>query len=75
MPIEAVLQAATRKFRIVKRENNVPVLGVCEHCHAEFTANPEAISRPKDAHAHLQHQFIAHQCKRLDAGKGRRGLA
>ena len=74
MAIEAILHSATRKFRIVKRENNIPVLGVCEYCRAEFTADPETISRPKDAHAHLQHQFIAHQCKRLDASKARRGL-
>jgi hypothetical protein len=56
-----------RKFRIVKRENNIPVLGVCECCNAEFAADPETIARPKDAHAHIQKQFIAHKCKRLDA--------
>src|SRR5665811_866325 len=26
---------AKRKFRIVQRENNIPVLGVCECCNAE----------------------------------------
>ncbi len=65
------LGMAKRKFRIVKRENNIPVLGVCEYCHAEFAADPETIGRPKDAHAHLQKQFIAHKCKRLDASKKR----
>jgi len=38
---------AKRKFRIVKRENNFPVLGVCEYCNAEFAADPETIGRPR----------------------------
>jgi hypothetical protein len=54
-----------RKFRIVKREKNRPVLGVCEYCNAEFTADPETIGRPQDAHAFIQKQFIAHECERL----------
>jgi hypothetical protein len=63
------VRAAKRKFRIVKRENNIPVLGVCERCSAEFATDPETIGRPKDAHAHIQKQFIAHKCNQLDAGK------
>jgi len=55
---------AKRKFRIVKRENNIPVLGVCECCSARFTADPETIGRPQDAHTFIQKQFIAHKCKR-----------
>ena len=58
---------AKRKFTIVKRENNVPVLGVCEFCNAEFMADPATIGQPKDAHAFIQKQFIAHRCKRLAA--------
>jgi hypothetical protein len=58
---------AKRKFRIVKRENNIPVLGVCEFCNAGFMADPATIGRPKDAHAFIQKQFIAHRCKRLIA--------
>jgi hypothetical protein len=61
--------AAVRKFRIVKREKNIPVLGVCVCCHAEFAADPETIGRPRDAHAHIQKQFVAHKCQRLDAGR------
>ena len=57
---------ATRRFRIVKRQNNIPVPGVCENCNAEFTADPETVGRPQDAHAIVQKQFIAHKCKRLD---------
>jgi len=56
------VSAAKRTFRIVKRENNIPVLGVCEYCNAEFAADPETIGRPKDAHAHIQKQFVAHKC-------------
>jgi hypothetical protein len=62
---------AKRRFRIVKRENNIPVLGVCEYCHAEFTADPETIGRPQDAHAFVQKQFTAHKCKRLDTSRYR----
>jgi hypothetical protein len=58
-----------RKFRIVKRENNIPLLGVCEFCNAEFAADPETMGRPRDAHACIQKQFIAHKCKRLDASQ------
>jgi hypothetical protein len=55
------------KFRIVKRENNIPVLGVCEYCNAEFMADAATISRPQDAHAFIQKQFIAHKCNVLAA--------
>jgi hypothetical protein len=57
---------AKRKFRIVKREHNIPVLGVCECCNREFMADPVIIDRPQDAHAFIQKQFVAHKCKRLD---------
>jgi hypothetical protein len=58
---------AKRKFRIVKRESNIPVLGVCECCKAEFIADPETIGRPQDAHAFIQKQFVAHKCNGLAA--------
>ena len=58
-----------RKFRIVKRENNIPVLGVCENCNTEFVADPATLGRPRDAHTFIQKQFIAHTCKRLVAGQ------
>lgn len=64
-----LLAVTKRKFRIVKRENNIPVLGMCEYCSAQFTADPETIGRATDAHAHLQKQFIAHKCKRLDSSQ------
>jgi hypothetical protein len=65
----SVSELRNASFRIVKRENNIPVLGVCEYCNAEFAADPETIGRPKDAHAHIQKQFIAHKCKQLDASQ------
>jgi hypothetical protein len=58
-----------RKFRIVKRENNFPVLGVCESCTAKFAADPATLGQPKDAHAYIQKQFIAHKCKRPDVSQ------
>jgi hypothetical protein len=60
---------AKRKFRIVKRENNIPVLGVCEYCNAQFAADPETVGQAKDGHAHIQKQFIAHKCKSEDASQ------
>jgi hypothetical protein len=60
---------AKRKFRIVRRENNIPVLGVCEYCNAEFAADPMTIGRPRDAHAYIQRQFIAHKCVRADVSE------
>ena len=65
------VRAAKRNFRIVKRQNNIPVLGVCEYCNAEFAVDPETIGRPKDGHAHIQKQFVAHKCKRPDARQER----
>jgi hypothetical protein len=62
------VRAAKCNFRIIKRENNIPVLGVCEYCNAEFAADPETIDRPEDAHAHIQKQFIAHKYNRLKWG-------
>jgi len=58
---------AKRKFRIVKRENNIPVLGVCECCTSDFIADPATIGRPQDAHAFIQKQFVAHKCNGPDA--------
>ena len=63
------LGMAKRKFRIVERENNIPVLGVCECCNREFMADPVIIDRPQDAHAFIQKQFIAHKCKWLPASQ------
>ena len=52
-----------RKFRIVRRENNIPVLGVCEYCNAQFVVDPDTVGQAKDAHTYIQKQFVAHKCK------------
>jgi len=57
---------AKRIFRIVKRENNIPVLGVCERCKGQFGAHPASIAQAKNAHADTQKQFIAHKCNLLE---------
>jgi len=63
---------AKRKFRIVKREHNIPVLAVCEGCNAEFAVDPATITRPIDAHDQIQKQFIAHKCNPIDTRQTRR---
>ena len=48
-----------RKLRIVKRVRNVPVLGICELCSAQFEGNPNM----GNAQSAIQEQFIVHTCK------------
>jgi hypothetical protein len=54
---------AKRNLRIVKRVRNVPVLGICEYCDAQFSADPNT----GNAESAIQKQFNAHTCKLLDA--------
>jgi hypothetical protein len=54
-----------RKLRIVRRTNNIPVLGVCEFCNMQFPAH-EPFSGQPEAQADIQQQFNAHKCKRED---------
>ena len=56
---------AKRKLRIVRRTNNIPVLGVCEYCNMQFLAH-QPLSGPSEAQAAIQQQFNAHKCKRED---------
>ena len=53
---------AKRNLRIVKRVRNVPVLGVCEYCNAQFSGDPDM----GNAQSAIQEQFNAHKCKRED---------
>jgi hypothetical protein len=46
-----------RSLRILKRVSNVPSLGTCESCHAQFSANPRQLGQ-----AGVQQQFNAHNC-------------
>jgi len=54
-----------RKLRIVRRTNNIPVLGVCELCKMQFPAH-YPLSGPAEAQAAIQQQFNAHKCKSQD---------
>jgi hypothetical protein len=51
----------SRQFRIVKRTDGIPMLGVCERCNAQFSAD-----RLENAYRHIQEQFDAHKCKSVD---------
>jgi hypothetical protein len=55
-----------RNLRIVKRVKNVPVLGVCEYCNAQFPADPHRLGQLGDAQSAIQEQFNAHKCKPED---------
>jgi hypothetical protein len=58
---------AKRNLRIIKRVRNVPVLGICEYCNSQFTADQHGQSAA--AQAALQQQFNAHKCQSLDTGQ------
>ena len=49
-----------RSLRIVKRVRNVPVLGVCEQCNAQFSGDPNR----GNAQSAIQAQFNAHKCEK-----------
>jgi hypothetical protein len=48
-----------RNLRFVRRVRNVPVLGVCEACKAQFSGNPAMGNAQSD----IQAQFNAHKCQ------------
>src|SRR4029077_2247085 len=49
---------AKRSLRILKRVSNVPSLGICESCNAQFSADPRQLGQ-----AGVQQQFNAHKCE------------
>lgn len=51
---------AKRSLRILKRVSNVPSLGICESCNAQFSADPRQLGQ-----AGVQQQFNAHKCEAL----------
>jgi hypothetical protein len=61
---------AKRNLRIVKRVRNVPVLGICEHCKAQFSGNPNM----GNAQSAIQEQFNAHKCQSQDASPAAAGI-
>jgi len=48
---------AKRSLRILKRVSNVPSLGICESCHAQFSADPRQLGQ-----SGVHQQFNAHKC-------------
>jgi len=56
---------AKRNLQIVKRVRNVPVLGICERCNAQFSGNPNM----GNAQSAIQEQFNAHKCQSEDASQ------
>jgi hypothetical protein len=60
---------AKRNLRIIKRVRNIPVVGTCEFCNAQFHFEPHPHSQQSEAQAAIQQQFNAHQCKVEGAGE------
>ena len=58
-----------RNLRIVRRVRNIPVLGICEFCNAQFPAILHPRSQQAEAQAAIQQQFNAHKCKPQDASQ------
>lgn len=58
---------AKRNLRIVKRVRNIPVLGICEYCNAQFAADP--IGEVAQAQSAIQQRFNAHTCKTENANQ------
>jgi hypothetical protein len=56
-----------RNLRIVRRGANIPVVGICEYCNAQFSADPTG--RTVEGQPSVQEQVDAHKCKRRDASQ------
>jgi len=59
-----------RNLRIVKRVRNVPVLGICEYCNAQFSGDPNM----GNAQSAIQEQFNVHKCQKLDSTQAAAGI-
>jgi hypothetical protein len=51
-----------RKLKIVRRTNNIPVMGECSVCQMQFPAH-YPLSGQSAAQAAIQQQFNAHKCE------------
>jgi hypothetical protein len=51
-----------RKLKIVRRTNNIPVMGACDVCNMQFHAH-YPLSGQSEAQAAIQQQFNAHKCE------------
>ena len=56
---------AKRNLRIVKKIRNVPVLGICERCNAQFSGDPKM----GNAQSAIQEQFNAHKCEAMESSQ------
>ena len=54
-----------RNLRIVKRARNIPVLGICERCNAQFSGDPNM----GNSQSAIQQQFNTHKCKLTDSSQ------
>ncbi len=59
-----------RNLRIVKRVRNVPVLGICEYCNAQFAGDPNM----GNAQSAIQAQFNVHKCQKEDSSQSTSGI-
>lgn len=57
-----------RNLRIVKRVRNVPVIGICEQCDAQFFGDPNQ----GNAQSAIQGQFNSHKCEEKTEAKAKR---
>jgi hypothetical protein len=60
---------AKRNLKVVKRIRNIPVLGICELCDAQFHVEPRPHGQPSESQSAMQQQFNAHICKTEAEGK------
>ena len=51
-----------RKLKIVRRTNNIPVMGACDVCKMQFQAH-YPLSGQSAAQTAIQQQFNAHKCE------------
>jgi hypothetical protein len=58
---------AQRHLKIVKRFANLPVLGICEYCNAQFSARADG--QTTKGQPTIENQFDAHECKPRDASQ------
>jgi hypothetical protein len=54
-----------RKLKIVRRTNNMPVLGECSVCQMQFPAH-YPLSGQSAAQAAIQQRFNAHKCEAVN---------
>jgi hypothetical protein len=58
-----------RKLRLVERTKEIPILGVCERCNAQFPADPCELDDFAKAQINIQEQFDSHTCKPADSSQ------